>query len=923
VDSGTPFTEVDAAWDDDRRNGAARPDEPAAAQPAEHQAERPADRAKLAFASFLMLFVELALIRWITSNNVYVTKATNFVLLASFLGIGIGFLNARARRDYLRWTPVTLLLLVGFVLLFPVILSSLSGAHPYRGLHNMLALPQPVSLGVIFVLTTVVMAGLGQAMARTFVGFRALNAYRLDIAGSIAGIAAFSGLSFLNQPPATWGIITCIGLLVLLAPKIRWWQVTAVSMVVAALCVESFVPHQTWSPYNKLSVAQTGGKNPALNVSANNIPYQAARSLAVLARQKPFYWYPYRHVDPASLDNVLIIGAGTGNDTAVALASGAKHVDAVEIDPDLLHLGEQRAPSKPYSSPRVTLHVADGREYLQDTNKKYNLILFALPDSLAAVAGQSAVRLESFLLTKESIAAVKAHLAPGGTFAMYNYYAPFLLNRYATSIDQVFGRVPCQDVGPPLGGRQLAVLTVYSRGAVPNCTSYWHGTRVAPATDDYPFPYLPSPGLPSSYLWLLIPILLGSVLLIRIGGGSGPLRRMHRYTDLAFMGAAFMLLETKNIVQFALLFGATWFVNSLVSAGVLVAVYLAVETARHVRLPRPMLLYAALVVSLAVTWLVPPDAPLGLPLIPRFLAASALAFAPIYIANLIFAQRFSGVEMTGTAFAANLLGAIVGGVIEYTALITGYRFLLIAAGALYALAFVSSRFLRRAGSVPSASLAGPQPVATKIGLSNRWVSTSMPKPAAEGARPRPLFERGSCPATWPSVQSLKNDTFMRCSGLVLAARWLTAAVMTSPPHMSSTDTHRPSSWARSRICTVRARPPTRLTFRLTARAPASLAANRSATVTTLSSSTIGKVDPRCARAHSGVSRHGCSTRTSRPSMPRMARRACRSCQPPLESATMMALAGAAALAATTRAISSVGSPPTFSWNRVMPASPRA
>jgi hypothetical protein len=207
---------------------------------------------------------------------------------------------------------------------------------------------------------------------------------------------------------------------------------------------------------------------------------------------------------------------------------------------------------------------------------------------------------------------------------------------------------------------------------------------------------------------MLVAILLGSVLLVRIGGGSGPLRRMYRYSDLALMGAAFMLLETKNIVQFALLFGATWFVNSLVSAGVLVAVYLAVETARHVRLPRPMILYAALIVSLAVTWLVPPDAPLGLTPVLRFLAASALAFAPIYIANLIFAQRFSDVEMTGTAFAANLLGAIVGGVIEYAALATGYRFLLVVVGVLYALAFVSSRFLRRSApvpSLPSASLA--------------------------------------------------------------------------------------------------------------------------------------------------------------------------------------------------------------------------
>src|SRR5438874_13230889 len=88
--------------------------------------EEPRKQARLVFASFLMLFVELALIRWVTANNVYVTKATNFVLLASFLGIGIGFLNARGGRDYLRWTPVALLALVGFVLAFPVILAGLS-----------------------------------------------------------------------------------------------------------------------------------------------------------------------------------------------------------------------------------------------------------------------------------------------------------------------------------------------------------------------------------------------------------------------------------------------------------------------------------------------------------------------------------------------------------------------------------------------------------------------------------------------------------------------------------------------------------------------------------------------------------------------------------------------------------------------------
>src|SRR5580704_5448015 len=144
--------------------------------------------AKLAFASFLMLFVELALIRWTAANNVYVTNATNFVLLASFLGIGVGFLNARSSRDFVRWAPLVLLALVAFVLAFPVILASLSGPHPYQGLFGRPALPRPVSLAAVFVLCTVVMAGFGQAVARLFVNYRPLRAYRLDIAGSIAGI---------------------------------------------------------------------------------------------------------------------------------------------------------------------------------------------------------------------------------------------------------------------------------------------------------------------------------------------------------------------------------------------------------------------------------------------------------------------------------------------------------------------------------------------------------------------------------------------------------------------------------------------------------------------------------------------------------------------------------------------------------------
>ncbi|MEP7026114.1 MAG: spermidine synthase, partial [Actinomycetota bacterium] len=410
-------------------------------------AVQPGDKRRLAFASFLMLFVELALIRWTAANNVYLASATNFVLLASFLGIGLGFLNARTQRDFLRWAPVTFVALVGFVLAFPVILATLNvGATPYKGLQGMFALPRPVSLGIIFVLSVAVMAGFGQAVSRLFIRFEPLTAYRLDIAGSIAGIVVFSLLSFLDLPPLAWGVIAAGGLAVLLGRGTRWWQWTAVVIVVLLLGMDSFAPHEQWSPYYKLSVQKLGAKTPAVYVTANNVPYQAARSLAVLHLQKKFYFYPYAHVTKSTLKDELIIGAGSGNDVSVALSEGAKHIDAVEIDPDLIGVGRDFHPEHPYQNPRVTAHIADGREYLQNTSKKYNLILFALPDSLTALAGQSSLRLEGYLLTEQSVAQARTLLAPGGTFSMYNYYQPFLLARYASTIKQAFGHEPCVEV---------------------------------------------------------------------------------------------------------------------------------------------------------------------------------------------------------------------------------------------------------------------------------------------------------------------------------------------------------------------------------------------------------------------------------------------------------------------------------------------
>jgi hypothetical protein len=665
-------------------------DHPGPPQPASGRERAGApSRVRLVALSFLMLLVELALIRWSASDNIRLAYLTNFVLLASFLGIGVGFLRSGARRDLFGWAPLALAVLVVFVLAFPVKLVAL-GSHPLEGRFGWPPLPLQVSLPVIFGLTAAVMAGIGEAVARTFVRFEPLEAYRLDILGSICGIVVFSALAFLQMPPVAWGLIAAVTFALLLPrrPRRRFTvALCALGGVVGVLAAESVPQNDHWSPYYKVTAEQLTDTPGALKVWANNVPHQTAYPVDSLRENQPFYFFPYRHVDRGSLDDVLVIGAGTGNDVAVALSQGAKHVDAVEIDPVLLGLGRKYHPNQPYSDPRVSVHVTDGRAFLHQTSHHYNLILFALPDSLTLLAGQSNLRLENYLLTAQAMREARDHLKATGTFAMYNYYEPFLLDRFAGTLKTVYGPAPCAEIGDAMGGRRQAVLTVADGVPARGCASPWRGQSLEPASDDHPFPYLVTRHIPALYSWILGLVLLASVLVVRVVGG--PLRGMTRYADLAFMGAAFLLLETKNVVQYALLFGTTWLVNSLVFAGVLLSVLAAIEVARRIPLPRPAVLYAALLVALAVAWLVPQSALLQLPALPRFAVATLVAFAPIFLANLVFAQRFKDVGSSTTAFAANLLGAIVGGVLEYAALVTGYRFLLVVAAVLYGLAFVT------------------------------------------------------------------------------------------------------------------------------------------------------------------------------------------------------------------------------------------
>ena len=555
-----------------------------------------------------MLFVELALIRWTSSNNLYLVHMTNFVLLASFLGIGMGFLRAKARRDLFPLASILLATLVAFVLAFPVRTGTGRGGRwELVGSFDWAPLPRWLSLTVIFVLTVGTLMALAQEVARTFARFEPLEAYRLDVMGSLTGIVTFAALSFLRLPPLGWGLVGTAAFVVLLGRRVqllRHGPAIALAALVLMLGAESVVGTFQWSPYYKIHTTQLSGG--LFRVEVNNTPLQTALPVADIRRDSPFYLYPYTYA--GSRDDVLVVGAGTGNDVAVALAQGAKRVDAVEIDPAILQLGRDHHPDRPFADPRVTTHVDDGRAFMERTNRRYDLILLALPDSATIVTGQSALRLENYLFTTQALTQARSLLKPDGTFAMYNYYEPWLLDRYANTVRTVYDAAPCVQLGPSYGPRQQAVLTLRKDASTGGCTTTWSPRTAAlePSVDDRPFPYLGSRTIPSFYLWMLGLVLIASVVGVRTV--AGPLRTMRPYVDLFFMGAAFLLLETKNVVQFALLFGTTWAVNAAVFAGVLLSVLAAIEVARRVTIRRPILLYAALLAALAAAWLIPQDA---------------------------------------------------------------------------------------------------------------------------------------------------------------------------------------------------------------------------------------------------------------------------------------------------------------------------
>ncbi len=648
--------------------------------------------------SSLSLFLELAVIRWLAAEVRLFSYFKNLPLLAAFLGLAIGFALIRATRNYWSEFAPMFGLFVALVLLVGRVISPRTLAYPSGGEEFLwftgdysywLALLLFLSVVLIFFLLTVfIFIPLGQAIGKEMTGQEPIRAYIVNLLASLVGIWMFAWLSYLQTPPAIWFGMALLGIGLYLAGR-RVLPRTAPIIFAAVVVALVFLGQgSVWSPYHRLDVTelflprQSGGVpiKVGYTLRVQQVFYQVAmdlspESLAKLHGEIPSlenaaysYNLPYRLLPTGA--QVLIVGAGMGNDVAAALRNGAGYVDAVEIDPVISALGRKLHPEHPYDDPRVTLTVDDARSFFQRSSDRYDLVVFGLLDSHTLLSGLSNVRLDSFVYTIESFEQVRDHLNASGLVAVtFGADVPWIDERIGRMLVDVFGSENVFVYRGGIGTSFIAGLTppqVHDTRLV-----IWHPDAMIEelplTTDDWPYLYLRAQKVPAAYWQMLL--LIGVACLAVIARSFPQALRPNWHFWL--LGAAFLLIEFKSITELALLFGTTWLVNALAISGVLMMALLA----NLVVLRRPHF-------SLGLVYLL---------LFTSAIGSMVLMFLPLFFAGVIFGESLRRAGEAAGPLASNLSGSVVGGVLEYGSLIWGIKSLYVLAATTYVGALIAYR----------------------------------------------------------------------------------------------------------------------------------------------------------------------------------------------------------------------------------------
>jgi SAM-dependent methyltransferase len=696
---------------------------------------------KIAGVSFLILFSELLVIRLLGTEIRIFAYLGNLTLLMIFLGSGIGMYIKKTLP--LSWTAVAFFLLAALVTTSYILRTPRFDVKLFSGISELLA---PLSESYVWqslntFSKTGAVLGLGLTLGvlgLTAFGFmplgnllgkllekdpRPLRAYSINIAASLSGMWALQIFS-LGQLPPLLGLTLAIWALIFLEEnQTARAVIMAVAVATIALTIPKIAnqpyegPTTFWSPYQKLTLSLINKTKiqqpPGYYLEVNNVGYMGllnlgpehqatvsawAKTTDVLFQDQ--YLIPYRF--KPNPENVLIIGAGGGNDAYGAIRGGAKNVDAVEIDPVIVQIGKKYHPNLPYQDSRVNLVTADGRAFMEKTNKRYDLIVMGLADSHTLSSSLTNLRLDHYLYTKESLEKAKQLLKPDGILVLsFEVPRQWIGQRLSKTVTEVFGLNPVTfevrsdgafgwggyffvaskdpDLLPRIlnNNPDLANFIKKHEKSFPSLT-------INSLTDDWPYLYLDFPRLPALHL-IIAGIAIGGFLFTRkiIRKGSG------FNWPMFWWGAGFMLFEFQNITKLSLLFGLTWQTNIVVISAALIMILLANWVVERKAISSRVA-FIGLMAALAIQAVVPVKLFNALADFPKILIAGTVFNLPFFFGGAIFSGWFKNAKDKKAAFAGNLLGSAAGGLMEMFSFLLGIKAIIFMAAAMYGLGWIAA-----------------------------------------------------------------------------------------------------------------------------------------------------------------------------------------------------------------------------------------
>ncbi len=700
----------------------------------------------------ISLIAELAMIRWQSSIFELFALYKNFGLLACFLGLGLGYAISSRKQ-----IPV---MLVIPLLTWQILLLSLTKYGPHNwNIQLLRAMPvtEQLNMGlhvatkgyeyaamygflsVVFILTALTFVPIGQLCGVLLDQKPRLQAYGLNLLGSLAGVAVFFGFSLLWTPPLVWFSIIFICLILFQAFDRRTLLTGSCAAALAVTVLawpSSTFWEQIYSPYQLLERGY--GYGAGANVRAAGHYFQEISVFANVDRERIARLdaqreLPYRIYGPA--ERVAIVGAGSGNDAAAAIRCDVQHVDAIEIDPAILEIGKYYHPEKPYSNPRVSPIVNDARSFLRNTDEKYDIVVYGLLDSHALLSTASNVRVDSFVYTVEGLRESRARLKEGGMISLaFCVMSPEIGRKLYLMLQEAFdGQAPLciqrQNNSAVVflirEGMPIEINdNLFAMGSLNDVTAKFADPtiKVDLSTDDWPFFYMPKRVYPVSYVIVVGIILALSLVFVRpffkADSNATPKRFQINHAVFFLLGAGFMLVETKSITELGLTFGNTWHVIGIVIAGILTMAFIANLVVYRLRIRGLAIPFTLLLGSLAAGLLVAKSGGFSSTFAGR-IATLAVLTSPMFFSGICFSTMLRYTTDMSSAMAANLIGAMAGGLLEYNSMYFGFQWLYWLALGVYGTAMVFSWF----GCRPAALEQHTQ--AIQDAAANRGITSSL------------------------------------------------------------------------------------------------------------------------------------------------------------------------------------------------------